>query len=89
MYRNDVLVIDRDVTILGAAPGNVTDHVIIERDNDSTVVFTEGASRAYIGYVTIKVSAFPFRCKAIRHCSSGESLVRHFCDNRVQSFSFF
>lgn len=55
VYRNDLLVVDRDVTIMGAAPGNVQDHVILERDNESTVRFTSGSGQAYLGYVTIKV----------------------------------
>jgi hypothetical protein len=37
------------------APGDVVDKVKIERENESTVVFTEGAQKAYLGYVTIKV----------------------------------
>ena len=34
------------------------DHVILERDCESTVVFVEGAREAYLGYVTIKVGPF-------------------------------
>ena len=34
------------------------DHVILERDCESTVVFVEGAREAYLGYVTIKVRPF-------------------------------
>jgi len=37
-------------------PGNVSDHVIIERQSESTVTFCEGAKDAYLGYVTLKVS---------------------------------
>ena len=37
------------------APSNVMDHVVLERDRESTVVFVEGARDAYLGYVTIKV----------------------------------
>lgn len=36
-------------------PGNVMDHVIIERENESTIMFVEGAKRAYLGHVTLKV----------------------------------
>ena len=32
------------------------DHVIIERESESTVVFVEGARNAYLGYITLKVS---------------------------------
>ena len=38
-----------------SAPGDVVDKVKIERENESTVVFTDGARHAYIGYITIKV----------------------------------
>ena len=31
------------------------DHVIIERESESTIVFVEGARDAYLGYVTLKV----------------------------------
>ena len=41
-----------------AASGNVAENVIIERDNESTFMFGEGASHAYLGYVTIKVGMF-------------------------------
>jgi len=43
-----------DLTI--TAPGNVIDHVVIERESESTVMFVEGAKEAYLGYVTLKVS---------------------------------
>ena len=43
------------VLMLLAAPGNVTDHVIIERQSESTVTFCEGAKESYLGYVTLKV----------------------------------
>lgn len=36
------------------------DHVVLERDRESTVVFVEGAREAYLGYVTIKVSIFAY-----------------------------
>lgn len=32
------------------------DHVIIERESESTVMFVEGAKDAYLGYVTLRVS---------------------------------
>ncbi|KAL8588774.1 hypothetical protein ACOMHN_035270 [Nucella lapillus] len=55
-YFGEYLLIDMNISIIGAAPGDVVDKVIIERDNESTVVFSEGAKSAYIGYVTIKFS---------------------------------
>jgi len=43
------------VNVLVAAPGNVSDHVTIERQSESTITFCEGAKDAYLGYVTLKV----------------------------------
>ena len=31
------------------------DHVIIERESESTIMFVEGAKDAYLGYVTLRV----------------------------------
>ena len=33
----------------------MAENVVIERDDESTVMFTEAATQAYLGYVTIKV----------------------------------
>ena len=33
----------------------MVDHVIIERQSESTIVFGEGARDSYLGYVTLKV----------------------------------
>lgn len=55
-YSGEYLVIDYKVTMLGAAPGNVADNVIIERQSESTIMFGEGARDAYLGYVTLKFS---------------------------------
>ena len=57
LYLGEFLVVDYNVTMLGAAPGNVADHVIIERQSESTIMFGEGARDAYLGYVTLKVSS--------------------------------
>ena len=46
---------DWEIWYCVSAPGDVVDKVKIERENLSTVVFTEGARNAYLGYVTIKV----------------------------------
>lgn len=55
IYIGEFLLIDLNVSIIGAAPGNVMDHVIIERESESTVVFVEGArDGAYFGYITLK-----------------------------------
>lgn len=40
-----------------SAPGKVADKVIIENTRDSTFVFMEGSEDAYVGYMTIRVSA--------------------------------
>ena len=34
------------------------DHVIIEKETESTIMFVEGAKRAYLGYVTLKVLTY-------------------------------
>lgn len=38
-----------------AAPGNVMDNVIIERQSESTMSYGPSAREAYLGYVTLKV----------------------------------
>ena len=53
-YRGEFLVIDSDVALIGAAPGTVAESVILERESDSTVMFVEGAKRAYAGHLTLK-----------------------------------
>lgn len=40
----------------GAAPGNVAESVILERESESTVMFVEGAKCAYAGHLTFKFS---------------------------------
>lgn len=42
--------------LLGAAPGNVAESVILERESESTVMFVEGAKNAYAGHLTLKFS---------------------------------
>ena len=44
-----------ELFIVFTAGGNVEDNVIIERDTESTIMFVEGARRAYLGYMTLKV----------------------------------
>lgn len=51
---NDTVAMNVD----GAGPGNVSDHVIIERQSESAVTFCEGAKDAYLGYVTLRVGGF-------------------------------
>ena len=38
----------------GAAPGNVAESVILERESESTIMFVEGAKQAYAGHLTLK-----------------------------------
>ena len=42
--------------VFSPAPGNVAEHVVIERSSESTIVFAEGARNAYLGYVALKFS---------------------------------
>jgi len=55
-YKGEYLFIDSDVALVGAAPGNVAESVILEREAGSTVMFVEGAKYAYVGYLTLKFS---------------------------------
>lgn len=54
VYKGDYLIIDTNVAMIGAAPGNVADNVILERESESTITFVEGAKEAYLGYVSLK-----------------------------------
>lgn len=56
IYRGEFLVIDSDITLIGAAPGNVAESIVLERESESTVMFVEGAKNAYIGHMTLKFS---------------------------------
>lgn len=55
-YRGEFLVIDSDVALIGAAPGNVAESIVLERQSESTVMFVEGAKHAYVGHMTLKFS---------------------------------
>lgn len=55
-YRGEFLVIDSDVALIGAAPGNVAEAIVLERESESTVMFVEGAKHAYVGHMTLKFS---------------------------------
>lgn len=37
------------------APGNVAENVVLERESESTITFVEGATKSYLGYLTLKV----------------------------------
>ncbi|CAG7654564.1 unnamed protein product [Allacma fusca] len=53
-YVGELLIIDNNAEIIGAAAGNIAENVILESDRESTVVFVEGAQHSYLGYVTLK-----------------------------------
>lgn len=69
-YGGEYLVIESDITLIGAAPGNVAESIVLERESESTVVFAEGAKHAYIGHMTLKFS--PDVASAIPH-------HKHYC----------
>ncbi|XP_015784789.1 F-box only protein 11-like [Tetranychus urticae] len=48
--------------MIGAAPGNVAENVILEKNSDSTITFIEGSRRAYLGYVTLKFTPDTTSC---------------------------
>lgn len=54
VYKGEFLIVDTNVALLGAAPNNVAENVILERDSESTITFVEGARDAYLGYLTLK-----------------------------------
>ncbi|PZC80811.1 hypothetical protein B5X24_HaOG213798 [Helicoverpa armigera] len=54
--REECLAIDTDVQLIGCAPGNVAESVVLEREAESTLTFAEGANRAYAGHMTLKFS---------------------------------
>ncbi|GBN81536.1 F-box only protein 11, partial [Araneus ventricosus] len=54
LYKGEFLIIDTNVAMIGAAPGNVAENVILERDTESTITFVEGAKESYLGYLTLK-----------------------------------
>lgn len=55
-YRGEFFVIDSDVALIGAAPGNVAESIVLERESESTIMFVEGAKHAYVGHLTLKFS---------------------------------
>lgn len=63
IYLTEYLFVDTNVIMIGAAPGNVIDNVIIERGTESTITFVEGAKEAYLGYVSLKVQFISILCR--------------------------
>lgn len=56
IHKPEYLVIDCNIIMIGAAPGNVAENVVLEKETESTVTFVDGAKQAYLGYVTLKFS---------------------------------
>uniref|UniRef100_A0A8C7QEA4 F-box domain-containing protein n=1 Tax=Oncorhynchus mykiss TaxID=8022 RepID=A0A8C7QEA4_ONCMY len=54
IYTDEWIYIESPITMIGAAPGKVSDKVVIENTRDSTFVFMEGSEDAYVGYMTIR-----------------------------------
>ncbi|XP_015785252.1 F-box only protein 11 [Tetranychus urticae] len=61
-YKPEGLFIDSSIAMIGAAPGNVAENVILEKNSDSTITFIEGSRRAYLGYVTLKFTPDTTSC---------------------------
>ncbi|XP_054154393.1 F-box only protein 11-like [Oppia nitens] len=55
-YKPEYLIIDSSVALIGAASGNITENVVLEKDSESTITFVEGSRDAYLGYVSLKFS---------------------------------
>ncbi|KAF2356906.1 Parallel beta-helix repeat-2, partial [Trinorchestia longiramus] len=55
-HKAEQVVIESNVNVIGAAPGNVAENVIIEHDRESSVVFCANCRHAYLGYVTVRFS---------------------------------
>lgn len=41
---------------LGAAPGNVAESVVLDRVTESTLMFVDGAKKAFCGHMTLRFS---------------------------------
>lgn len=55
-YSGEYLIIDTNVQLIGAAPGNVAEHVVLERQSESSIMFVQDARQAYLGWVTLRFS---------------------------------
>ncbi|CAH1263615.1 FBXO11 [Branchiostoma lanceolatum] len=56
IYQDEWIYVESPVTIIGAAPGKVAEHVVIENTRDSSIVFMEGCEDAFVGFMTIRFS---------------------------------
>uniref|UniRef100_A0A5S6QY51 F-box domain-containing protein n=1 Tax=Trichuris muris TaxID=70415 RepID=A0A5S6QY51_TRIMR len=52
-YTNELICIDQNVQLIGAAAGNVAESVIVEGNKETVVTFCSGTNRAYIGFITV------------------------------------
>ena len=57
--------------MLGAAPGNVAENVVLETDRDSTVTFVAGAQHSYLGFITLRFAPDAGASNAPHH--------KHYC----------
>ncbi|XP_013794342.1 F-box only protein 11-like isoform X1 [Limulus polyphemus] len=69
VYKGDYIIYS-SVTLLGAAPGNVAENVILERECESTVMFTKGAREAFLGFLTLRLK--PDMKSSVQH-------HKHYC----------
>lgn len=70
LYQEECLAIDSDIQLIGCASGNVAEAVVLERESESTLTFSDGAKRAYAGHMTLKFS--PDVTSTIQH-------HKHYC----------
>lgn len=63
--------------------GNVAENVILDRESESTVMFMEGAQRAYLGYVTIKFSP-PSCTDTMQHHKSYALDIQENCSPTIE-----
>uniref|UniRef100_A0A915I5E4 F-box domain-containing protein n=1 Tax=Romanomermis culicivorax TaxID=13658 RepID=A0A915I5E4_ROMCU len=70
---NDMIFFPRNFSILGysfdLASGGVSEKIIIESTNGTTVSFSDGASNAYLGYCTIKFCPASNPSSALLHAN--------------------
>ncbi|KAA0188726.1 hypothetical protein HAZT_HAZT002692 [Hyalella azteca] len=53
-HKGEQVVIENNINVIGAAPGNVAENVIIEHDRESSVVLGPNSRHSYLGYVTVR-----------------------------------
>lgn len=71
VHKSDSLIVNSNIRMIGAAPGNVAENVILEKESESTITFVDGAKKAYLGYVTLKFSP--------EVCNNSNIHQKHYC----------